>query len=58
MPLKDMDVLLMQAIFNLELRRLAQTNSDSGIELCDLKIKPGYIIKDCNCSQEPASIIL
>lgn len=52
-----MDVLLMQAIFNLELCRLAQTNSDSGIELCDLKIKPGYIIKDCNCSQDPASIV-
>lgn len=51
MPLKDMDVFLMQGIFNLELHQSAQTNSDNGIELCDLKIKPGYIVKDCNCCQ-------
>lgn len=43
MLLKDMDILLLQATSNLELHKLLQTNPESGIELWDLKINPGYL---------------
>lgn len=46
--LKDTDILLMQAIFKVELHKLVQTNSESGTELCGLKIKTGYITRGCN----------
>lgn len=48
MLFKDVDILLMQAIFNLELHKLVQSHSQSGIELCGLKIKKGCIIRGCN----------
>lgn len=44
MLFKDVDILLMQAIFNLELHKLVQSHSESGIEVCGLKIKKKVIL--------------
>lgn len=39
------DVVLMQAVFDLQLHKLVQTSSQSAVEFCGLRIKASCIIR-------------
>lgn len=44
-----MDMVLVQAVFNLQLHKLVQTSSQSAVEFCGLRIKASCIIRSSNC---------